>query len=105
MKVRLWGDLLRAALGEAVGETEDIDDLFVRHTYLSMVVGMVVQATFGIDIYGLAANDPEDLLRGRRFQNDTGLQGVVESDILCVAVRGRGRRSPAEGAGEQDRAV
>ena len=83
VKVRLWGDLLRAALGEAVGETEDIDDLFVRHTYLSMVVGMVVQATFGIDIYGLAANDPKDLLRGRRFQSDTGLQGVVESDFFA----------------------
>ena len=83
VKVRLWGDLLRAALGEAVGETEDIDDLFVRHTYLSMVVGMVVQATFGIDIYGLAANDPEDLLKGRRFQSDTGLQGVVESDFFA----------------------
>ena len=83
VKVRLWGDLLRAALGEAVGEAEDIDDLFVRHTYLSMVVGMVVQATFGIDIYQLAANDPEDLLRGRRFQNDTGLQGVVESDFFA----------------------
>ena len=83
VKVKLWGDLLRAALGEAVGETEDIDDLFVRHTYLSMVVGMVVQATFGIDIYGLAANNPEDLLRGRRFQSDTGLQGVVESDFFA----------------------
>ena len=83
VKVRLWGDLLRAALGEAVGETEDIDDLFVRHTYLSMVVGMVVQASFGIDIYGLAANDPEDLLKGRRFQSDTGLQGVVESDFFA----------------------
>ena len=83
VKVRLWGDLLRAALGEAVGETEDIDDLFVRHTYLSMVVGMVVQASFGIDIYDLAANDPEDLLKGRRFQNDTGLQGVVESDFFA----------------------
>ena len=83
VKVRLWGDLLRAALGEAVGETEDIDDLFVRHTYLSMVIGMVVQASFRIDIYKLAADDPEDLLKGRRFQNDTGLQGVVESDFFA----------------------
>ena len=83
VKVRLWGDLLRAALGEAVGETEDVDDLFVRHTYLSMVVGMVVQATFGIDIYELAENDPDDLLKGRKFQNDTGLQGVVESDFFA----------------------
>ena len=83
VKVGLWRDLLRAALGEAVGETEDIDDLFVRHTYLSMVVGMVVQASFGIDIYRLAADDPEDLVKGRRFQSDTGLQGVVESDFFA----------------------
>ena len=83
VKVGLWRDLLRAALGEAVGETEDIDDLFVRHTYLSMVVGMVVQASFGIDIYRLAANDPEDLVKGRRFQSYTGLQGVVASDFFA----------------------
>ena len=83
VKVKLWRDLLRAALGEAVGETEDVDDLFVRHTYLSMVLGMVVQASFGIDINRLGATDPGDLLKGRRFQSDTGLQGVVESDFFA----------------------
>ena len=83
VKVKLWRDLLRAALGEAVGETEDVDDLFVRHTYLSMVLGMVVQASFGIDITRLAAIDPGDLLKGRRFQSATSLQGVVESDFFA----------------------
>ena len=83
VKVALWRDLLRAALGEAVGETEDIEDLFVRHTYLSMVVGMVVQASFGIDINRLATTDPEDLAKGWRFQSYTGLRGVVESDFFA----------------------
>ena len=38
MKRRLWHDLLRTALGEVV-EGDKFDDLFVRHTYLTMVVG------------------------------------------------------------------
>ena len=79
---RLWHDLLRTALGEIARSPEELDDLFVRHTYLSAVVAMVVQATFGIDIYQKAETDPADLLHGRQFHNDTGLQGVVESDFF-----------------------
>ena len=60
-----------------------MDDLFVRHTYLSAVIGMAVQASFGVDIYQLARNNPADLLLGRRFQQDTGLQGIVESDFFA----------------------
>ena len=82
VKRRLWHDLLRAALGEVVSAIPDIDDLFVRHTYLTAVVGMVVQARFGIDINALAANEPEDLLYGRYFRERMGLQGVVESDFF-----------------------
>ena len=82
VKRRLWHDLLRTALGEIARSPEELDDLFVRHTYLSSVVAMVVQATFGIDIYQKAETDPADLLHGRQFHNDTGLQGVVESDFF-----------------------
>ena len=60
-----------------------MDGLFVRHTYLSAVIGMVVQASFGSDIYRLAAADPADLLHGRDFRSKTGLQGVVESDFFA----------------------
>ena len=59
-----------------------MDDLFVRHTYLSAVIGMVVQASFGIDIRRLAENDPADLLQAREFHSATGLQGVLESDFF-----------------------
>ena len=93
VKRRLWEDLLRAALGEIAGAPADLDDLFIRHTYLSAVIGMAVQASFGIDIYDLAAQEPEDLLQGRRLQSATGLRGIVESDFFAW---------PAEAAGGAD---
>ena len=101
IKRRLWYDLLRTALGEIAYTTEgmsaeaqarlakvgvgpeEMDDLFVRHTYLSAVIGMVVQASFGIDIRRLAETDPADLLQGRELYRSTGLQGVLESDFFA----------------------
>ena len=101
VKRTLWYDLLRTALGEiayttegmsaesqarlaAVGiGTEEMDDLFVRHTYLGAVIGMVVQASFRIDIRRLAETDPADLLQGRELFRATGLQGVLESDFFA----------------------
>ena len=86
VKRQLWQNLLTAALGEIASTSSQLDDLFVRHTYLSAVIGMVVQASFGIDIYRLAETDPADLLHGRDFRSKTGLQGVVESDFFTWPV-------------------
>ena len=83
VKRQLWENLLTAALGEIARSSAQLDDLFVRHTYLSAVIGMVVQASFGGDIRHLAENDPADLLLGRDFRSKTGLQGVVESDFFA----------------------
>ena len=83
VKRELWRNLLTAALGEIARTDEQLDNLFVRHTYLTAVIGMVVQARFGGDIVRLAANDPADLVLGRDFRNKTGLQGVVESDFFA----------------------
>ena len=83
VKRELWRNLLTAALGEIARTDDQLDGLFVRHTYLTAVIGMVVQARFGGDIVRLAANDPADLLHGRDFRNKTGLQGVVESDFFA----------------------
>ena len=83
VKRQLWQTLLTAALGEIASTPTQLDDLFVRHTYLSVVIGMVVQASFGSDIYRLAETDPADLLHGRDFRSKTGLQGVVESDFFA----------------------
>ena len=83
VKRRLWHNLLMASLGEIARGRQQMDDLFVRHTYLSMTIGMVVQASFGIDIVEVAASDPAALLHGRRFHNATGLHGIVESDFFA----------------------
>ena len=83
IKRQLWQTLLTAALGEIARTPAQLDDLFVRHTYLSAVIGLVVQAAFGIDIRRLAATEPADLLLGRDFRSKTGLQGVVESDFFA----------------------
>ena len=101
VKRRLWYDLLRTALGEIAYTTEgmseeaqarlaavgvgdeEMDDLFVRHTYLGAVIGMVVQASFGIDIRRLAETEPADLLLGRELYRATGLQGMLESDFFA----------------------
>ena len=83
VKRQLWENLLTAALGEIARSSAQLDDLFVRHTYLSAVICVVVQASFGGDIKRLAENDPADLLLGRDFRSKTGLQGVVESDFFA----------------------
>ena len=91
VKRQLWHELLRTALGEIARSEAELDDLFLRHTYLSAVIGMVVQQSFGIDIRQLAAIEPEDLLYGRRFHSDTGLQGIVESDFFTWPAEVGGR--------------
>ncbi len=83
VKRRLWHNLLMASLGEIARGRDQMDDLFVRHTYLSMTIGMVVQASFGIDIAEVAESEPSALLNGRRFHNATGLHGIVESDFFA----------------------
>ena len=83
VKRRLWENLLRAALGEIAPEPDQLDHLFIRHSYLSLVIGMAVQASFGIDLRQLAANDPSDLVHGRRFRDATGLSGIIESDFFA----------------------
>ena len=83
VKRRLWENLLRAALGEIARDPAELDHLFIRHTYLSLVIGMAVQASFGIDLRQLAEIEPSDLLQGRRFRDATGLSGIIESDFFA----------------------
>ncbi|MCY4436751.1 MAG: N-6 DNA methylase [Chloroflexi bacterium] len=93
VKRRLWHNLLMASLGEIARGRDQMDDLFVRHTYLSMTIGMVVQASFGIDIAEVAESEPSALLNGRRFHNATGLHGIVESDFFAWPVEVEGGSS------------
>ena len=82
IKRQLWEDLLRTALGEVAQTPGQMDELFVRHTYLTAVIGMVVQASFGIDLRAMADIEPMSLLDGSRFRDEVGLTAVVESDFF-----------------------
>ena len=92
VKRQLWADLLTAALGISVAEEPDLDRLFLRHTYLSAIVGLAVQAAFGIDLREKARLDAAKLLTGDAFRSETGVQGVIDSDFFAW---------PAEVGGEQ----
>ena len=104
VKRRLWENLLRAALGEIAREPAELDDLFIRHTYLSLVIGMAVQASFGIDLRQVAETDPSDLLQGRRFRDATGLERHHRIGLLRLARRG-GRAGRDTSVGPPDCAV
>ena len=82
LKRDLWRSLLAAALGQVVADAPDLDRLFVRHTYLSAVVGLALQSAFGIDLEAAAHDDPVALLGGQLFVDRTGVSGVVESDFF-----------------------
>ena len=86
LKRDLWRSLLAAALGQVIEEEPDLDRLFVRHTYLSMVVGLALQSAFGIPIEEVALSDPAALVKGERFTFTTGVSGVVESDFFTWPV-------------------
>ena len=82
IKRRLWRQLLAAALGEVIEEEQNLDDLFLRHTYLSAVVALALQSAFRIDIDQHARHRPAELLGGQLFVDETGVRGVVESDFF-----------------------
>lgn len=107
LKRDLWRSLLAAALGQVVEQEPDLDRLFVRHTYLSVVVGLAVQSAFGIEIEAAANSDPAALLGGQLFVDQTGVSGVVESDFFTwpaeagPAAAGPAEAGPAEVGGDE----
>ena len=83
VKRKLWRDLLQVALGEdSVDDSEDNDWLFVRHTYLTSLVAVIVQANFEMDVARHADDNPADLLNGETLRQATMLKGIIESDLF-----------------------
>ncbi len=72
LKRRLWADLLARVYGTRI----EADDLFLQHTYLT-----IVAKTMASSVLGIADQEPADLLSGRRFQ-EAGILGAVESDFF-----------------------
>ena len=83
VKRKLWRELLEVALGQdSAGDAESADYLFIRHTYLTTVVSLILQAHFGINVAEEADKNPGGLLNGDALYVKTGLKGVIESDLF-----------------------
>ncbi len=84
VKRKLWRELLQVAIGQnSVDDSEDTDWLYVRHTYLTALVGIIVQAHFEIDVARFAHDEPAKLLNGEILRQRTGLKGITESDLFA----------------------
>jgi N-6 DNA Methylase len=73
IKRELWAKFLHIVYGSSV---DNEDDLFLQHTYLT-----VVAKTMATTVVGIALPDPEQLLPGEPFQA-VGIFGAVESDFF-----------------------
>ena len=83
VKRKLWRELLQVAIGQnAVSDSPDHDWLYIRHTYLTALIGIIVQAHFQIDIARYAHDAPHNLLNGEILRQHTGLKGITESDLF-----------------------
>ena len=75
--------MLQVALGQdAVHDSDTNDWLYIRHTYLTSLVAVIVQAHFGIDVERHARNSPASLLNGVFLRQETGIKGTTESDLF-----------------------
>ena len=83
VKRKLWRDLLQVAIGQnSVDDSPDKDYLYVRHTYLTALVGLIVQARFGIDVARYADSAPARLLSGEILSQHTKLKNITESALF-----------------------
>ena len=83
VKRNLWKELLQVALGqEAVDDSDTNDWLYIRHTYLTSLIAVIVQAHFGIKVERHARNGPRELLDGVFLRQETGIKGITESDLF-----------------------
>ena len=83
VKRKLWQDLLEVALGQdSTGDPNDADWLFIRHTYLTTLIALIIQKHFRIDIEHVAEHAPKALLNGETLHGHTNLKGVIESDLF-----------------------
>lgn len=84
VKRKLWRELLQVAIGQnTVDDSEEYDWLYIRHTYLTCLVGLIVQAHFRIEVDQYADTQPASLLNGDILRQRTGLKGITESDLFA----------------------
>ena len=83
VKRKLWQELLQVALGQnSAADSPEKDWLFIRHTYLTTLISIIVQSHFGLDVVSWADQEPKDLLNGRPPGASYRSSGVIESNLF-----------------------
>lgn len=72
LKRELWADLLQRVYGTRVND----DDLFIQHTYLT-----IVAKTMAVQVIGMPLPNAADLLSGKPFA-EASIAGAIESDFF-----------------------
>ena len=83
VKRRLWQDLLQVALGkDAASAGDESDWLFIRHTYITSLIAVIMQQQLLGDVTRHAAERPDALLKGRILAEQSDLHGVIDADLF-----------------------
>ena len=83
VKRRLWQDLLQVALGkDAAAAGDESDWLFIRHTYITSLIAVIMQQQLLGDVSRHAAERPDALLKGRILAEQSDLHGVIDADLF-----------------------
>ena len=83
VKRRLWQDLLQVALGkDAAAAGDESDWLFIRHTYITSLIAVIMQQQLLGDVTRHAAERPDALLKGRILAEQSDLHGVIDADLF-----------------------
>ncbi len=83
VKRRLWQDLLQVALGkDAATAGNESDWLFIRHTYITSLIAIIMQQQLLGGVEQHAAERPDALLKGQILALESDLHGVVDADLF-----------------------
>ena len=83
VKRRLWQDLLQVALGKNAATAGDESDwLFIRHTYITSLIAVIMQQQLLGDVARHAAERPDALLKGRILAEQSDLHGIIDADLF-----------------------
>ena len=83
VKRRLWQDLLQVALGkDAASDGNESDWLFIRHTYITSLVALIMQQQLLGDVTRHASERPDALLKGHILAEQSHLHGIIDADLF-----------------------
>ena len=83
VKRRLWQDLLQVALGkDAATAGHESDWLFIRHTYITSLIAVIMQQQLLGDVIHHASERPEALLKGHILAEQSDLHGIIDADLF-----------------------